>query len=169
MSKKQKWERASEETVKEEIIEAEVPSLQELMDIVEEEKTEALRSREESSNAYFGLPSEVACTIRDARAGELPSAGTIARWERHWANQLATEEVIEADAAIPQAELEALLAKEAVIEKYSIGEVCARHVPGWKAQWLPGVTAHAKFHGVNENDTVENIKSSVLSYGLLFR
>jgi hypothetical protein len=133
MSKKQKWERNSEEAPKEEVAGSEVPSLQELMDIVEEEKVEALQAREES------------------------------------VVQPESEEVIEADAAIPQAELEALLAKEFVIEKYSIGEVCARHVPGWKAQWLPGVTAHAKFHGVNENDTVENIKNSILSYGLLFR
>lgn len=133
MSKKQKWERNSEEAVKEEPSEVEAPSLQELMDIVEEEKVEALKSREES------------------------------------VMQPEAEEVIEADAAIPQEELEAILAKEVVVEKYSIGEICARHIPGWKAQWLPGITAHAKFHGVNENDTVENIKGSILSYGLLFR
>jgi hypothetical protein len=34
---------------------------------------------------------------------------------------------------------------------------------------LPGVSAHARFHGVNEYDTVENIKSAILSYGLSFR
>jgi hypothetical protein len=85
-------------------------------------------------------------------------------------SELLLEPVAEiADEPMPQAELEKVIQQEAPIQKFTLSEVCARHVPNWKPQWLPGVSAHARFHGVNEYDTVENIKSAILSYGLSFR
>lgn len=74
----------------------------------------------------------------------------------------------EADAPVPNEILEEVLKLEnpPPVQKFTLEDVASQHVKNWKPQWLPGLRAHASFHGVQAEDTDEKIRAIIASYGL---
>lgn len=80
--------------------------------------------------------------------------------------EAAFEEELAVNEPIPDAELEVIVQKEAPAQKFSLEDVASKSVKNWKPQWLPGLAAHARFHGLNSEETADKILAVIVSYGL---
>ena len=78
----------------------------------------------------------------------------------------ASEEELALNQPMSDAELELALQKEAPVQKFSLEDVASKSVKNWKPQWLPGLSAHARFHGLNSEETADKILAVIVSYGL---